>query len=116
MIPNMKPVINGPLGQDFNVTHNPENDWATGGVSPNHGIIAPAGKDAAKFLPEGTRLSQAITIFAGEKIGFGDRVPYLGLTYSVVHLQDYSQYGYYYAVAALPDGPANPDSPGFIDV
>lgn len=116
MILNLTPVVLGPLSQKFTVTHPSTNNWSAGGEANNQGVLAPASKDEAKFLPEGTRLSQAISIYAAKKIGFGDVVTWTGQYYVVTHLQDYSDYGYYYALAVLTNEPANPDQPGFVDV
>lgn len=116
MILNLKPVVLGPLSQKFTVTHPETNDWSEGGVSNNQGVIAPASKDEAKFLPEGTRLSQSISVYASERMGFGDVIAWTGQYYVVTHLQDYSDYGYYYALAVLTNEPSNPDRAGFVDV
>lgn len=117
MIVNLLSVVNGPLSQKFSVTHPTTNDWSDGSSpATNRGVINPADMDAARFLPEGTRLSESVEIYAAKALAFGDVITWHKQFYRVIHFQDYSDYGYYYGVAILTNEPANPDQPGFIDV
>ncbi|HEY4438714.1 MAG TPA: hypothetical protein VGN40_21390 [Lelliottia sp.] len=113
---NLRAVVTGPLSQKFSVTHPVSNDWSAGTAGDNQGVIAPASKDEAKFLPEGTRLSQSISVYAAKRFGFGDLVSWLNNNYKIVHYQDFSDYGYHYCLAVRTDEPSNPDQSGFIDV
>lgn len=116
MIFSLASVVTGPASQKFWSFHPETNDWSEAGEPNNQGVIAPAGKDEAKFLPEGTRLSESIMVLASQRIGFGDVIPWHQQYFKIVHFQDFSDYGYYYGVAVLINEPANPDSAGFIDV
>lgn len=116
MIINLSPVVNGPLSQKFTVTHPESNDWSAGTSGDNQGVISPATKDEAKFLPEGTRLSQSISVYASKRFGFGDVIAWLGDPYKIVHYQDFSDYGYHYCLAVRTNEPSSPDQSGFIDV
>lgn len=113
---SLSPVVTGPLSQKFTVSHPPTNDWSVGGSPNNQGVIVPANKNEAQLLPEGTRLHQAISIYASQPIGFGDVVTWKGEPYKITHFEDFSDSGYYYGLAVLTNEPANPDQSGFIDV
>ena len=113
MIPNVRRVVTGRMSQTFTVTHSPDNDWQPAGESQNRGVIYPADMDALQFAPEGTRLHDAIVVLAAKRIAFGDRVDWHSEGWRVVHIQDFSDYGYYYALAVRAAEPAGPDSGGF---
>lgn len=113
MRPNVRRVVTGRMSQRFTVTHPAANDWQPAGAGQNRGVIYPADMDALQFAPEGTRLHDAIVVLAAKRMAFGDVVAWHGESWRVVHLQDYSDYGYYYALAVRAKGPAGPDSGGF---
>ncbi|MGV2811719.1 hypothetical protein [Enterobacter cancerogenus] len=113
MIPDVRRVVTGPMSRKFTVTHQETNNWSDGGERINRGVIHPADNDALEFLPEGTRIQDAIVIMAARRLTFGDVVPWHGESWRVTHAQDYSDYGYYYAVAVRAGAPASPDSGGF---
>ncbi|MBD8145138.1 hypothetical protein [Pantoea agglomerans] len=115
MRPNVRRVVTGRMSRKFTVTHPATNDWQPAGVSNNRGVIYPADMDALQFAPEGTRLHDAIVVLAAQRMAFGDVVAWHGENWRVVHLQDFSDYGYYYAVAVRAAEPAGPDSGGFAD-
>jgi hypothetical protein len=121
MTVNVSAVVKGPLSKPFMQRRNETPDWQDDGnyaVSygepfRNRGVIYPADDDALKFTPDGTRAHEAIVVMARNDIRFTDYILHHGSTFKVCHAQDYSDYGYYYAVAVLTDEPANPDSAGF---
>lgn len=116
MTVNMGPVVRGPLSKLHPITHPQNNDWGPE-VLPTkfRGVINPADIDAAKFLPEGTRLDESIEIYAAGWLAFGDVITWHKRFFRVVHCQDYSDYGYHYGVAVLTNEPANPGCGGFVD-
>lgn len=113
MIPNVRRVVTGRMSQKFTVTHPETNDWQEAGVSSNRGVIYPADADALQFLPEGTRLQDAIVALAARRLAYGDVVAWHNESWRFTHIQDYSNYGYYYGVAVRTSDPASPDSGGF---
>lgn len=115
MRPNVHRVMTGRMSMRFSVTHPETNDWQPAGEGKNRGVIYPADMDALKFAPEGTRLQDAIVVLAAKRIAFGDMVAWHADSWRVVHLQDFSDYGYYYAVAVRTGAPSGPDSGGFAD-
>lgn len=115
MRPNVRRVVTGRMSQRFTVTHPETNDWQPAGESVNRGVIYPADMDALQFAPEGTRLQDAIVVLAAKRIAFGDVVAWHNESWRVIHLQDFSDNGYYYAVAVRTGAPAGPDSGGFAD-
>jgi hypothetical protein len=78
-------------------------------------VIQPAGGDAAKFLPEGTRLNESIEIYVANSLAFGDVIAWHEQSFKITHYQDYSDYGYHYGIAVLTNEPSSPDGRGFID-
>ncbi len=113
MRPNVHRVVTGRMSKQFSVTHPATNDWQPAGESKNRGVIYAADNDALEFLPEGTRIQDAIVIMAARRLTFGDVVPWHDENWRVTHAEDYSDYGYYYAVAVRAGAPASPDSGGF---
>ncbi|EQA1622532.1 hypothetical protein V5K00_RS10305 [Enterobacter asburiae] len=113
MIPNVSRVVTGRMSQRFSVTHPTTNDWQSAGESQNRGVIYPADMDALQFAPEGTRLHDAIVVLAAKRMAFGDVVAWHDESWRITHLQDFSDYGYFYAVAVRAGEPAGPDSGGF---
>lgn len=113
MRPNVRRVVTGCMSRKFTVTHPATNDWQPAGVSNNRGVIYPADMDALQFAPEGTRLHDAIVVLAAQRLAFGDVVAWHSESWRVVHLQDFSDYGYFYAIAVRAAEPAGPDSGGF---
>lgn len=113
MRPNVRRVVTGRMSRRFTVSHPDTNDWQPAGESSNRGVIYPADMDALAFAPEGTRLQDAIVVLAAKRIAYGDVVAWQAACWRVVHLQDYSPYGYFYAVAVRTGEPAAPDSGGF---
>ncbi|KAA6118125.1 hypothetical protein F3I20_23250 [Candidatus Pantoea gossypiicola] len=115
MRPNVRRVVTGRMSRKFTVTHPATSDWQPAGVSNNRGVIYPADTDALQFAPEGTRLHDAIVVLAAKRMAFGDVVAWHDERWRITHLQDFSDYGYYYAVAVRTAEPAGPDSGGFAD-
>lgn len=76
-------------------------------------MIYPADMNALQFAPEGTRLHDAIVVLAAQRLAFGDVVDWHTERWRVIHLHDFSDYGYFYAVAVCATEPAGPDSGGF---
>lgn len=113
MRPNVRRVMAGRMGKPFTVMHLPDNDWQPAGESRNRGVVYPADMDALQFAPEGTRLYDAIVVLAVNRMSFGDVVTWHSENWRVVHLQDFSDYGYYYAIAVRAGEPAGTDSGGF---
>ncbi|WP_208952340.1 hypothetical protein [Rahnella sp. ChDrAdgB13] len=113
MIPNVRRVVKGRMSRKFTVTHPETNNWRPAGESRNQGVIYPADADALEFTPEGTRLQDAIVALAAGRLSFGDVILWHAENWRVVHAQDFSDNGYFYAVAVRADKTASPDGGGF---
>lgn len=93
-------------------------------VVDRHGVIQPAAPKDTQFLPEGDRSRQAIKVYSNEYLSTSDeRVPKLGdkITWHddehrIVSVKDWSQYGYWQALAvqimkAQINNTPNPNDP-----
>jgi hypothetical protein len=69
------------------------------------GIIQPAATADAQFLPEGVRLSDVQAFFTSGDLSAGDPdllpdvLQYKGITYRVMHVQDFDKHGMVKALA-----------------
>ena len=72
-----------------------------------NGVVQPASESKTQHLKEGDRFNPAITIYCGRQLNptwgdlpiLGDLIEWHGRTYRVVEPKDWSQYGFWQALA-----------------
>jgi len=65
------------------------------------GIIYPTTPDELRALPEGERITKAVTIYWSQTFHHNDRVEYEGEEYRVIHVDPWQKFGYNRAVAQV---------------
>lgn len=65
------------------------------------GIIYPTTADELRALPEGERITKAVTIYWSQTFQPNDRLEYEGEEYRVVHVDPWQKFGYNRAVAQV---------------
>ncbi|KWA48385.1 hypothetical protein [Burkholderia stagnalis] len=88
-----------------------EESYAPGTVT---GIVHPASKDQIATLPEGERHFRTIAVFSDAPLAARDFVHYRGARWRVTADSDWSDYGYYYALATRHDATARPRAGAFV--
>ena len=81
---------------------------------PAEGCIHPGTPEMAQLLPEEERHKDLIAVYTSFPLSMGsnsggvtwsatDRIPYKGRAWKLARLRDWSQFGYYQALAVLTD-------------
>ena len=86
---------------------------------PVEGCIHPGTPEMVQLLPEEERHKEFIAVYTGFPLSMGqnpggvswtaaDRILYAGKSWKLVRLRDWSQFGYYQAMAVCTDEEASP--------
>jgi hypothetical protein len=65
------------------------------------GIVYPTTPDELNALPEGERITKAITLFWSQTFHLNDRVEYEGEEYRVIHVDPWQKFAYNRAIAQV---------------
>lgn len=76
-------------------------------------VIMPASPNDLMILPEGERFLPNVKIYTEHQICIGDFIVYKDDTYRISTNPDWSNYGFYNAIATKHAGTAKPNSGGF---
>ncbi|ADG20392.1 conserved hypothetical protein [Paraburkholderia atlantica] len=78
------------------------------------GVVHPASKAQLETLPEGERLYPTIAVFCDAPLAVADFVLHQGARWRVTADSDWSDYGYYYALATRHDATSRPRAGAFV--
>ncbi|MGF6878361.1 hypothetical protein [Paraburkholderia sp. MM5477-R1] len=78
------------------------------------GVVHPASKSQLESLPEGERHYPTIAVFCDGPLAAADFVLHHGARWRVTADSDWSDYGYYYALATRHDATSRPRAGAFV--
>lgn len=77
-------------------------------------IVHPTKPDDLQLLPEGERYLPNKKVFSPSALAIGDLFEYQGHSWRIAALGDWSEYGFFNAIAVRHDGVAQPDTGAFV--